>query len=171
MWVIYAKMWIEAEQRIKDNELILSRTDLVSVLLHYQDQIILVKEYRSVCNNSECYVYELPGGSSPNCIPAHETAMNEVKEEIGVEIPVERFKLINIRQAVATFSAHHIYAYKVELTKEEFNRIIKLNNTVHGLHNEGEYTYLQIKSINDIIKNNLVDWTNLGIILSALYKG
>ena len=163
-------MWIEAEQRIKDNELILSRTDLVAILLHYKDQVILVKEYRSVCNNSECYVYELPGGSSPTLTPTNETAVNEVQEEIGVKIPIERFKLINVRQAVATFSAHRIHAYKVELTKEEFNQISKLNNTVHGLHNEGEYTYLQIKSVKEIVENNLVDWTNLGIILSALYE-
>ena len=43
-----------------------------------------------------------------------------------------------------------------------------MENSIHGLHSDGEYTYLVIKNINEILNNSLLDWNNIGIILSAL---
>ena len=170
LWICYAKVYITAEDRVKDNEFILSRTDMSSVVLYFKDNIILVKEYRTPCCNKECYVYELPGGSSINLLSAINTAQNEVLEETGINIPIERFELINSRQSMATLSAHFIHAYKVELTEDEFNKIKNIENSIHGLHSDGEYTYLVIKNIKEIINESLIDWNNIGIILSALYK-
>jgi len=168
LWICYAKIYISAEDRIKDNEFIISRTDMSSVVLYYKDNIVLIKEYRTPCCNKECYVYELPGGSSINSLSAINTAKNEVLEETGINIPIERFELINSRQSMATLSAHFIHAYKVQLTVEEFNQIKKIENSIHGLHSDGEYTKLIIKNINEILNESLVDWNNIGIILSAL---
>ena len=69
---------------------------------------------------------------------------------------------------MATLSAHFIHAYKVQLTVEEFNQVKKIENSIHGLHSDGEYTKLIIKNINEILNESLVDWNNIGIILSAL---
>lgn len=167
LWICYAKVYIAKEDRIKDNEFVLSRTDLSSVVLYYNDNVVLVKEYRTPCCNKECYVYELPGGSSINLLSALNTAQNEVLEETGISIPIERFQLINNRQSMATLSAHFIHAYKVELTKDEFDKIKELENSIHGLHSDGEYTKLIIKNINEIMHESLIDWNNIGIILSA----
>ena len=168
LWICYAKVYIAAEDRIKDNEFVISRTDMSSVVLYYKDNIVLIKEYRTPCCNKECYVYELPGGSSINPLSAINTAKNEVLEEAGINIPIERFELINSRQSMATLSAHFIHAYKVQLTAEEFNQIKEIENSIHGLHSDGEYTKLIIKNINEILNESLVDWNNIGIILSAL---
>ena len=168
LWICYAKIYIKAEDRIKDNEFILSRTDMSSVVLYYKDNIVLIKEYRTPCCNKECYVYELPGGSSINQLSAINTAKNEVLEETGINVPLERFELINSRQSMATLSVHSIHAYKVKLTQAEFNKIKSMENSIHGLHSDGEYTYLVIKNINEILNNSLLDWNNIGIILSAL---
>ena len=170
LWICHAKVYIKAEDRIKDNEFIISRTDMSSVVLYYKDNVVLIKEYRTPCCNKECYVYELPGGSSINSLSAINTAKNEVLEEAGINIPLERFELISNRQACATLSAHFIHAYKVQLTQMEFSKIKSMENTIHGLHNDGEYTYLIIKNIKEILNDSLLDWDNIGIILSALYE-
>ena len=168
LWICHVKMYIAAEDRIKDNEFILSRSNISSVVMYYKNNIVLIKEYRSPCCNNECYVYELPGGSEINNINNIQIAIDEVKQETDIEINSNRLQLINCRQAIATLSTHHIYAYKLELTKQEFEKIKKQENTLHGLHKDSEYTYLTIKSIDEIITNSLVDWANIGIILSAL---
>lgn len=171
LWICYAKIYIAAENRIKENEFVISRTDMVATVIHYKDNVVLIKEFRTPCCNNECYVYELPGGSSVT-LDNLETdniyvARNEIIEETGLTIPYERFKLINTRQSMATLSAHHITAYEVELTKEEFNIIKKNENKTYGVSEDSELTYIIIKPLKEIIDNSLVDWTNLGIILST----
>ena len=176
-WICQVSVYIKDEDRIKDNEFVLSRTDLSTVVLYcwpedklLEDaEVVLIKEFRSPVNNEECYVYELPGGSSYdlNENPI-DVAYHEVSEETGIELPKERMEEIHSRQAVATLSAHHIHAYKMELTEDEMERVKGLIGTTHGNQDETEYTYLEVKSIRDILNNELVDWSNVGIILEAL---
>ena len=173
LWICHVKMYVASEQRIKENEFVISRTNVVSIIMHYKDNIVLIKEYRSPCCNGECYVYELPGGSSVEDDAESDNiyvAKQEVFEETGINIDYERFKLINTRQCLATLSAHNLTAFEVELTKEEFNIIKNNENSIHGLLDDSELTYLTIKPLTEILDNSLVDWTNLGIILSALYQ-
>ena len=39
---------------------------------------------------------------------------------------------------------------------------------IHGVDEDSERTYVEVWSLSDIIKHNLVDWTNLGMILSVI---
>lgn len=177
LWICNVSVYIKKEDRIKDIEFVLSRTNLSTVVLYcwprdkmLEDaEVILIKEFRSPVNNKECMVYELPGGSSldvnENML---DVAYHEVSEETGIELPKERMEEIHSRQAVATLSAHHIHVYKMELTEDEMERVKGLIGTTHGNQNETEYTYLEVKNIKDILSNELVDWTNVGIILEAL---
>ena len=65
----HVEAFIKSENRIKSNEFVLSRSDISYVVMYYPDEtlidtyIVLVKESRSLCDNDECIVYELPSSS------------------------------------------------------------------------------------------------------------
>lgn len=175
-WLCKTEVWIKDEDRVKSNEFVFSRSDLSSVVMYHLGKdldhtyIVLVKEFRVPCDNEDCMVYEIPGGSSKKSKPPLEVATSEIEEETGIVISSDRLVPIASRQAMATLSAHKVHAYSVELTDEEFDEILKLENSVHGVVEDTERTYLVIKSVSEILENNLLDWSNIGMILSELIK-
>ena len=175
MWICKVKIYVAKENRIKENEFVVSRTNTAAAVLYYKDNndinIVLVKEFRSPVNNDEGFVYDLPSGSSDNPQLAINTVINEVKEETGFNMNPLKVKAIQSRQTVSTLLANKVHAYKYQLDDIEFNEIKQLANTMHGNIEATEQTYIEIKTINDILENNLVDWNNLGIILSAIKEG
>ena len=172
LWICNVKVYIAAEDRIKYNEFVLSRSDMSSVVMYHKNdkscEIVLVKEFRSPCDNDECFVYEVPGGSAKEDTDPIIVAKDEVKEETGITINVNRLKHIMNRQASATLSAHKIDCYAIELTDDEIEKVKKDIGSVHGIVEDTERTYLEVKSVDEILSNNLLDWNNIGMILSAI---
>ena len=117
---------MKKENRVKSNECVFSRYDISTVLLYrkratLQDsQIIVVKEFRSPVSNTSGYVWELPGGSSLTEVDYKELAREEVEEETGFTLKnKDRLKPHDVRQLMATMSAHKAHLFSVELTEEE----------------------------------------------------
>jgi ADP-ribose pyrophosphatase YjhB (NUDIX family) len=131
-YVLWVKIWIEAEKRYKENEFVFARKDISTVLAYYKDndgdiKIATVKEFRSPVNNLDGFVYELPGGSSfKSNMDPQLNAKHELEEECGVTIEdVSRFKYVGQRQLAATLSSHRAQLYSIELTKEEYEQMLK----------------------------------------------
>ena len=175
-WVLGVHVWIKDEDRIKENEFLVSRTDTCDVLLYYKKPkledtiIILTREFRSPVNNSEGYIYELPGGSSIKPEDNIDVIHDEVKEELGIELTKDRFNLEESRQVMGTLSTHKSHLYSVELNDKDLNIIKEASKTTHGVIEDTELTYIEIKTLKEIMSNNLLDWANIGKILSILYK-
>jgi 8-oxo-dGTP pyrophosphatase MutT (NUDIX family) len=114
-------------------------------------------------------VYELAGGSSlkegqsPLDVISH-----EVEEETGLKLEPGRFIQHETRQALATLSAHGVHLFSAELTIEELSQLKNDLGNVHGVVEDTEQTYVEIWKLKDILRHQLVDWTNLGMILSVL---
>ncbi len=166
-------VWIESEQRIKDNEFVFSRKDISSVFAYYKEAketyIVLVSEFRSPVSNKEGKVIELAGGSSfkSNTDPK-ENAQKELYEETGVLIEnKERFSFVNSRQLVSTLCSHKSYLYKVELNKNEFDFLLKNADVVYGEIEDTERTTVRIVKLSDLFKLGL-DYSMLGMIFEAL---
>lgn len=168
-WVLLVKIWVESEKRIKSNEIVISRTDLTACVMYHKDEVVLVREFRSPVRNDKCFVYELPGGSSlkENQIPQI-VISHEVEEETGLNIEYDRFVQHETRQSLATFSAHITHLFSVELTLSELNQLKNDLGNVHGVIEDTEQTYVEIWDLKNIRDKQLVDWSNLGMILSVL---
>lgn len=168
-WVLLVKIWVESEKRIKSNEIVISRTDLTACVMYHKDEVVLVREFRSPVRNDKCFVYELPGGSSlkENQIPQI-VISHEVEEETGLNIEYDRFVQHETRQSLATFSAHITHLFSVELTLSELNQLKNDLGNVHGVVEDTEQTYVEIWDLKNIRDKQLVDWSNLGMILSVL---
>lgn len=174
LWICHVEVFIKSENRVKSNEFVLSRTDISSVVMYYPGstlmdaKIVLVKEFRSPVVNSEEFVYEVPGGSSNSKKPPLQVAASEVEEEVGFKVDQSRLTDLGIRQAAATLSAHRIQAYGLRLTEDELKQIEDTVGEVHGVEEDTERTYTEIKTLGEIIDSNLLDWNNIGMIMIAI---
>jgi 8-oxo-dGTP pyrophosphatase MutT (NUDIX family) len=167
-YMVHVRVWIAKERRSKVNEFIFVRPDISAVLLYRGTKVVLVREFRSPARNPECFVYELPSGSSPDkkANPL-EVAAEEVHEETGLVMDPARFTKRESRQLCATLTTHTSTLFVAELTSEEL-AILEADKSAHGVLAESERTYIEVRDVADIAAENLVDWSTLGMILSAL---
>lgn len=177
LWVLKVNVHVESEDRDKENEFVLSRTDTSAVCLWYDavgeslldNSVVLIKEFRSPANTKDGFVRELPGGSSVNPDEdPEETASAEVHEETGFALLPERLKAHGARQLMGTFSAHKSHLYSAQLTEEELDWFKSQDGIVHGKVEDTERTFIEVHQIRDLIDNKLVDWSTLGQILSVI---
>lgn len=171
-YTLKVNIWVEAEKRNKSNEFVFFRKSISSILAYYKDEkdthLVLVKEFRSPVNNSEGYVYELPGGSNFEGINALDNASHELYEETGIKIEdSSRFNLVNKRQITATVCTYTTHLYSIELNENEFKQAKENTLTSFGLQEDSEKTYVQVIALKDIF-NYPVDYGNLGMIFEGL---
>lgn len=175
-WAMHVNVWVGKERRNKTNEVVVARPDISAVLLYRkaatleESEIVLVKEFRSPVCNDAGFVWELPGGSSKKPTSWRQTAIEEVHEEAGLKLPARRFREIGSRQLVAPFSVHRAHLFAVKLTKREMDHLKAQKGIVHGDKADygGEMTYVEVWKVKDLIAANVIDWSNLGMILLAI---
>lgn len=172
----WVNVYIKAEDREKSNEWIFSRTSTSYVAPYYIDEdnikhFVLVREFRSPANNSQGYVYELPGGSSTDGkdIDPYENAQKELEEETGLTITdISRFRFLGKRQTFATFSINEIFSVAVELTRKEFEEVQQRakEGTVLGENDEERIRLFIVteKELQNQHSSMPVDYTTLGIL-------
>ena len=175
VWALHVDIYIASENRHKINEIVISRPD-ISVTVMYKKgkslndtSVVLIREFRSPASTIDGFVWEAPGGSSLKKDEKPETlAANECKEETGLIINPNRIRIHESRQLVATLSGHKANLFSVEITEEEINYLKSQQGIAHGVIEDSERTYVEIKNIEEIKKEGKVDWSMLGMILSVL---
>jgi hypothetical protein len=172
-WALHVSIWVEAEDRIKSNEVVVSRPD-ISVLALYRRRakindttIILVREFRSPASTPDGLVHELPSGSGSAHVDAALQAVIETEEETGFAIDAGRVRAYGSRQLAATMSAHHAHLYAAEITDEEISRLREAQTNMHGA-GDTEQTWTEITTFGDLRRNRLVDWSTLGMISAIM---
>jgi ADP-ribose pyrophosphatase YjhB (NUDIX family) len=191
-WVLWVKVWIKAEDRHKENEWVFARSDISTIVMWHRagdgvahepeewplddlldTEVVLVREFRSPVRNVACFVYEVPGGSSASkdqdCL---QVASEEVHEETGLIIPKDRFVALGSRQVAATLSAHHAHLFAVELTAEEMAqaKALAAAGVTHGIEEDSERTYVDVRTVRELVYTELIDWSMLGMVLKALVR-
>lgn len=179
-YILQVNVWVESEKRFKSNEFTFTRRDISTILPFHTPvegdpvldaKIVLVKEFRSPCRNDEAFVYELPGGSSfkPGKSPL-ELAAEELAEETGLSISATRFVPADERQLASTLSTHTANLFAVELTEDEIKELesIAAEKTTFGVANDSEKTYVVVETMRNILDNDLVDWSTVGMITNVL---
>lgn len=174
-WVLHVNVWIAKEGRAKTNEFVLARPDIATVVLYQRGPtvldgaVVLIREFRSPAATADGFVWELPGGSSFK--PTGDTlslAADEVREETGLTINSRRVRVHDSRQLVATLSAHKAHLFSVEITDDELAWFRSQAGVPHGVLGDSERTYVEIRTVREILREGLVDWSMLGMILSIL---
>ena len=176
LWAMHVDVFVAKEGRNKKNEVVLARPATSSVLLYRRDgadplatHIVLVREFRSPVANQDGFVHELPGGSSfrPGETPI-QTAAEEVAQETGFAIPSSRLVPERTRQMASTILAHKGHLFSAEVTEDELAELSSRAGIAQGVEGDSERTYVEIKTLREILAGDLVDWSTLGMILSIL---
>lgn len=177
----HAKVWVKEEDRVKENEFVLGRPDISTVVAYAtppggsleNTYVVLGREFRTPAANMECFVYEPPSGSSfkPGFTP-QQLAAAEFAEETGIKISPDRFKEVEARQVASTLSSHSSHLFAVELTVEELDQAIarERSKAVEGVEEDTERVQVRVRSVREIRGDmGLVDWSAYGQILAALH--
>jgi 8-oxo-dGTP pyrophosphatase MutT (NUDIX family) len=173
-WALHAAVHVAAEDRVKDNEVVISRPDIAAAVLYVPGAtlddtvIVLVREFRTAVSSPDGFVHELPGGSSMRPMDPRSLVACEVREETGLHLDPGRFRAHGSRQLTAPLSAHHAHLFSAEITPEELEVIRNLADVPQGVAAESERTWPEVATFRRIRTERLVDWATLGLIVQAL---
>ena len=170
MTVFKPDVYIAKEERVKNNEFVVARSDMSYICAYYKSkdktEILLCEEFRTPAVNEDSMIFELVGGSSLKPTDDElQVASSEFAEETGMSIDKSRFKKVDIKQSAGTLCSHRITLYAVELTEEEINHF-KNDTEVHGVVEDTERIHLHVMELSEAVKK--VDWTNVGMIMSVV---
>jgi len=174
MWILKVHVYISEENRVKTNEFVLSRTNISSVVMWHREKhlenskIILIREFRSPAVTKDGFVIENVGGSSHNSLNNEKIIIQEIKEETGFDINIEKLKPVGSRQISGTLSAHKSFVFSYELSREELEYFVSRINESYGNENDTEITYIKVFSLSNILSAD-IDWATLGQIYSVMY--
>lgn len=173
--VLYADIHIAAEARNKTNEVVILRPDISAILAYKREpdimktKILLVKEFRTPASNEDCFIHELPGGSSFHPTKsAVELAQDELHEETGLHIDTKNFRYYKSRQLNSTLCAHKAHLFAVALTDHDLDKCYSLQHETHGVTEDSEKTYIEIKTLEEIMEESLLDWSMIGMIAQVI---
>lgn len=174
MWILHVSMFIESENRYKTNEFVLARSNISSALLYYPSdnfkdtKVVLIREFRSPASTNDGFIRELPSGSEVLDRDPLLVASEEVEQETGFHLSPERFNFIKDRQLSGTLSSHRSFLYSVQLTEEELMWFEENLNKPNGNEEDSEKTYVEVKTVGELLDSNDLDWSNLGMLLSII---
>jgi 8-oxo-dGTP pyrophosphatase MutT (NUDIX family) len=172
-WALHARMHVASEDRVKANEVVLSRPDVSAVVLYRRaaalgdTEVVLVREFRTPASTVDGFIHELPGGSGPEPDPGQQ-AIAEVAEETGLTLDPRRLRAHGSRQSAGTLSAHHVHVFSAELTEQELAHLRDGQGAPHGLPGSGERTWVEIVRYGELHRQQLVDWATLGMIAQVV---
>jgi len=171
-WALQVRIHVRAEDRVKSNEVVISRPDIAVVALYRRGAtiddtvIVLVREFRSPASTADGFVHELPGGSGAEATDSAQ-AVRETVEETGLAIDAGRLRARGSRQLAATMSAHHAHLFAAAITDDELARLRAARSAPHGAGGS-ERTWPEIATFREIRRRHLVDWATLGMIADAV---
>lgn len=176
-WCLHVSVFIKSENRLKFNEFVLGRTDTSTIALYYKPEMgtimdvefVLVREFRSPARTENGFITEFPSGSTSKTAGVG-SAVEELEEETSLKIDPSRLRQLDQLQLAGTLSAHTSTLFAAELTKEERDKVQELADSgkTFGKLEETEITYIEVKTLKEIIAWKCADWTTLGMILETL---
>lgn len=175
LFALHVNVHVTAENRNKTNEVVVFRPDISAVVLYRRNtfdwrdtKVALVREFRSPAHTLDGMIHELPGGSSWKAKESPvEVAAHEVEEETGFKLDPSRIRWHSARQIAGTLSAHKGAVFSAALTPQEMSSL-EAQTGYHGVVEDTERTYVEVKTVQEILSNDLVDWSTLGMILNVV---
>jgi hypothetical protein len=175
LWVMRVAVRVVAEDRVKANEVVISRPDISAVALYRpahsldESQVVLVREFRSPASTTDGMVHELPSGSGSEA-DARSQAVTELAEETGFRIAADRLRDHGSRQCAATLSAHHAHLFSAPITAAELDWLRARRGEMQGEEGGEERTWIEIATFGEIRRARSVDWTTLGMLAQVLLE-
>ena len=173
-WAFAARIYVTAEDRIKEDEVVLGRPDIAAVVAFRrapaiaETELVLIREFHAPGRSASGFVLELPGGSDSSADNPRETARAALAQETGLSVEADRLLPHQPRQLVATMSAHQAALFSLELSDSDMDALIA-DVKIHGRSAESEQTRVEIRRFGELLSGAEIDWACLGQIAGVLH--
>ncbi|MGE3483626.1 MAG: NUDIX domain-containing protein [Nitrospira sp.] len=174
-WGGHVNVFIGDEGRNKINEVVLSRPDIMHIVLIHKPlrlsdklQAVMVREFRSPASTPSGFILETPGGSSVKGDDPLGVAVDELYEETGVRISPERLVSLGSRQLMGTMSAHKAHVYGALIGPDDMDVVRAQIGRVHGNAEDSERTYVEVHDLDELLNEESTDWSTLGMLFAAV---
>jgi 8-oxo-dGTP pyrophosphatase MutT (NUDIX family) len=172
------KVFVKAEGRTKENEIIVGRPDILHTVGYRKAEsmldfeVVLVREFRSPGRTADGFIREIPGGSAYEKEAPSISAAREFSEETGISIDPQRLRSHGTRQLAGTSAVQAAHLFSVELTLEEMEQARRdaKSGLSKGVAEEDERTYLEVYTLAELLQEPLTDWANLGMLMEVLMR-
>ncbi|MFH1098461.1 MAG: NUDIX hydrolase, partial [Candidatus Uhrbacteria bacterium] len=168
---------MQSENRNKTNEIVIGRPDIKCIVGftpsltgdRLDTRVVLVREFRSTAVTSDGFIREVPSGSDFKSMAPEMAAAKEFGEETGIAISVDRLRPLLPRQLAGTATSHKTHVFCVQLTDHELEEVLRrqTGKATFGNSGEAERTYVEVRTIRELLAEPLTDWSNLGMIFAA----
>jgi len=176
-WAAHVNVFIASENRNKVNEVVISRPDIMHIVLLHKplrlsDKVesVMVREFRSPASTPSGFILESPGGSSLKGEDPMAIAVEELYEETGIRISSDRLETLGTRQLMGTMSSHKAHVYAVALTDADMEAARAQQGHVHGNEADSERTWVEVHDVAGLLREPFTDWSTLGMIYAAVDK-
>ena len=172
-WALHVGVRIHRENRTKVNEPVIGRPDIAATVLHNRaltvedTEIVLVREYRVPAIGPGAYVWELPSGSGAAGRDIVDVAIQECREEVGIDFEPSRLRYHGKRQLLATMSCHQAHLFSAVLSSAELSQMERSRGIARGVP-PNERTFVEFLSVREILARGLLDWSMAGMLQLAL---
>lgn len=176
-WAAHVDIYVAAENRNKSNEIVIGRPDIKHTVGFRREggdildtKVVLVREFRSTASTQDGFIREVPGGSGFKPKTPLEDAAKEFEEETDIRIDPSRLTAIGSRQLAGTTTMHKAHCFAVELTQDEINLASQkqADDTTYGVESDTERTHVEVWVLRDLLVQPVTDWSNLGMIFTAI---
>jgi 8-oxo-dGTP pyrophosphatase MutT (NUDIX family) len=179
IWSLRPSVAVAGEGRIKCNEQIVGRGDLVCVAAWGHEttlgatRVLCVSEFRSAVTNTTGKVLELPGGGASGDESLVDVAVKELAEETGLVVDPGRLSLVGSRQVAATILTHRAHLFALELTSHEMIALgeAQRQGRVFGEEGSSERTTVQLCQLDQLAFGGVMDWAMMGMVYQAVATG
>jgi ADP-ribose pyrophosphatase YjhB (NUDIX family) len=177
-FTLRVNVFVASENRNKKNEFVFGRTDLAAAVLWSRgstlglSRIAMVREFRSPARTSDGMIHELPSGSSKNTEEATRTVIaKEIEEELGLKVNPENLQFFAERQMAGTLSIHTASLFSLQLSNEEMDKLatVASEGKSFGVESETERTYVEVRTVENILADTEIDWATVGMVASIFY--
>ena len=172
-WALQVGVRIHGENRTKVNEPVIGRPDIAATVLHSRTlavedtEVVLVREYRVPAIGPGGYVWELPSGSGAAGEDIVNVAIQECREEVGIDLVPSRLRYHGKRQLLATMSCHQAHLFSAVMSQAELSQIQGSRGMARGVPPH-ERTFPEVLSVREILAQGLLDWSMAGMLQLAL---
>lgn len=158
----------EAGEEVLYSRYALTRPDAVAVLVYNSDEdtVVLVKQHRypvQVRGGIEGDIYEIPAGKIEGSEDPKETAVREVKEEIGYDIQEGKMLFMSEYFPSPGYSSEKIYLYAATVSnadKTSEGGGVEGEHENIDIHNVSANTFFKMISVGEIIDGKTIMGAN-----------
>ena len=99
-----------------------------------------------------------------------QVALEELDEEIQLKGDAASMQIVGSRTVFPSLVSHKTHAFRLAVSDATVDRYLAMekDNVSFGKEQDSERTFVVVRTVKELMDDGLVDWSTMGIILTAI---